>query len=465
MKYQSGSITPPLLIITATFIVIIYGLLWLLAIQLDYSHRQVASEQALNMAEAGINYYRWHLAHAPEDFQDGTGSPGKYEHEYRDPQGTKVGRFSLEIIPPSNGSSIVTIISTGWTNNYEKVKRTIQTQYGIPSFARYAFLNNASVWYGAGLTVNGMIHSNNGIRMDGINTSLVTSTQETYMCGSETGCHPPEHKPGVWGAGPGSNLWQFPVPVIDFDTISFDFANMRQAAQTTGLYLESSGGAGYHLKFINDGVFQVFRVTTTGYIRGYSVPGQGLGEEGQGGCRRLYQIITNETLLGSYNVSQKPIVFAEDHLWVEGTVKGRITLVAARFPINSNAMNIWIPNNLAYGAYDHTNTLGLIAQNDIYFSRDIPDNFKIDGALIAQKGKIIRHGYFNWCGGSTGAVKNKLTINGALISYLKSYWNYGSEPLSGFRQREINYDNDLLYQPPPYFPTSGEYEFISWKEE
>lgn len=462
--HQKGSITPPLLIITASFIIVIYALLLVLSLQLDYSQRQLAAEEALNIAEAGINYYRWHLAHAPEDFQDGTESPGPYEHDYLDPQGASLGKFSLEISPPSEESSIVTIRSTGWTNQHPRIKRIIRTQYGKPSLAQFSFLQNASSWYGSGITVYGKIHSNNGIRMDGTNKSLVTSARETYLCGSETGCHPPEHKPGVWGSGGDQSLWQFPVPAIDFDSISFDFAQMRQAAQDDGFYLGPSGSEGYHIIFENE-TFRVFRIVDTNYIRGYSVPGQGLGQEGQGGCRRRYQLITDETLVGTYNLTDTPIIFAEDHLWVEGVIDGRVTIIAARFPITSNHINIWVPNNLTYAAYDNTNSLGLIAQNSIYFTKDIPNDFKIDGALIAQTGNIIRHGYFWWCGGSNGAVKDKLTINGSIISYFKSYWNFGSGPSSGFHEREINYDSDFLYNPPPFFPSSGQYEFISWSEE
>ena len=84
---------------------------------------------------------------------------------------------------------------------------------------------------------------------------------------------------------------------------------------------------------------------------------------------------------------------------------------------------------------------------------------------IAKNGKIIRHGYLPSCGETTEALKDKLTINGSLISYYKSYWNFGSTPTSGFIEREINYDTNLLYNPPPYFPSSGDYEFISWSEE
>jgi hypothetical protein len=78
----------------------------------------------------------------------------------------------------------------------------------------------------------------------------------------------------------------------------------------------------------------------------------------------------------------------------------------------------------------------------------------------------MRHRYdVWWCGSSSEAVKDSLTINGAVISYLKSYWNYGSPPVSGFLTRSVIYDTNLLYAPPPYFPTAGEYEFISWIEE
>ncbi len=465
MKKEAGSVTPALLVIIGTMVVVIYGLLLILAMQLNYSHRQIASEEALHIAEAGINYYRWHLAHDPNDYTDGTGNPGPYVREYHDPEGGLVGYYELEITPPESGSSIVTLKSTGWTNQFPSVKRTITAKYGKPSLARFSFLSNASSWYGEGITVNGQIHSNNGIRMDGINTSSTTSAKDTYMCGSETGCHPPDNRPGVWGLGPNYNLWEFPVPSIDFDSISFDFAQMRAEAQANGLYLNDSKAEGYHLVFNSNGTFDVYKVRNTDFIRGYSVPGQGLGQEGQGGCRRLFQIITKEDHVATYIVDDNPIVFIEDHVWVEGTVKGRLTLTAATFPIASSDVDIWIKNSIKYTNYDGSDILGLISQNNIYFVRDVPENFQVDAVLIAKNGKILRHAYYSGCGGTFGGIKQNLTINGSLISFHKSYWNFGDPLVSGFISRTINYDGNALYNPPPYFPTSGEFEFISWKEE
>lgn len=462
---SKGIITPALLVITGAFMVVIYGLILVLTTQLDFSHRQVAGEQALGIAEAGVNYYRWHLAHDPIDFQDGTGQPGPYIHTYTDPEGQEIGSYSLEITPPSNGSSIVTIKSTGWTNQFPNVKRTITAQYGKSSFARYAFLLNASSWYGTGSVTNGEIHSNNGIRMDGTNNGIVSSARTTYMCGSETGCQPPTQRPGVWGSGGSQALWRYPVPSIDFDAVSFDFTQMRSAAQSSGLYLPSGNWRGYHLLFQSNGQVIVRRVTATSNVQGYRVPGEGLGAEGQGGCRNRAMNISAEQNVGTYNLADRPIIFSEEDLWIEGTVRGRVTVVSASFPTASGNNNIWIRNNIQYTNMDGSDSLGVIAQNDVLLARDLPNQFRMDGAYMAQKGQVIRFGFLNNCGDHSNSIRQKLTLNGAIISYNKSYWNYNTPLESGFIERELNYDTHLLYAPPPYFPVAGEYEFISWKEE
>lgn len=453
---KSGSITPAVLVVTSAFLIVIYGLLGLLVMQVDFSNRALGSEKALSLAEAGVNYYRWHLAHDPADFTNGTGIPGPYVKEVLDPSGGVLGSYSLEIDPPASGSAIVTIRSTGIPKGQENVTRTITAQYGRQSLARFSFLQNAASWYGAGITVNGDIHSNTGIRMDGINLSRVTSSNSSYTCGSETGCSPSQNRPGVWGSGPNQSLWEYPVPTVDFNAISFDFAQMRTSAQTGGLYLGPSNRSGYRIIFNSDGSFNVRRVNSTNSYNGY---------DAETGCAARQQRIGTETNITTSNITTDPIIFVEDNLWVEGTINGKVTVVAARFPVQTSSTDLWILNNLRYLAYDGNHRLGLISQGNIYFGRDIPTNFTVDGALMAQKGKIIRHGYLSTCGGTTNAVRNSLTINGAIISFLKSYWNFGSPPTSGFVTRNINYDTRLLYEPPPYFPVTGDYEFVSWKEE
>lgn len=462
-RLHEGSITILVLVFGAVFAIAIGGLVLVAATQYTSSVRVETFEKALTIAQSGAEYYRWHLAHDPQDFTDGTGNPGPYIHQISDSYGSTEGTFSLEITPPASGSSIININSKGWLDSHPDIVRSISARYGIPSIAKYAFLNNSNVWYGQKTTIHGKIFSNGGIRMDGTHDSIVQSAKSTYTCGTETGCDPSETKPGIWGSGGPASLWEFPVPAIDFNGIAADFTNLRTAAQTNGTYLGPSDNYGYHIVFNSDGTYTITQVTSAQNKKGWSV---------ENGCENLYQKITQQTAVGTYSIATKPVIFIEDNVWVDGVINGKVTVVAAKFPLDINQKNIWINNNITYLAQDGNSAAGLIAQNDIYFALDIPEIFEINAALLAQKGKVIRHNYkYPGCATHPEAVRQQLIIYGSIISNLKSYWSYGqgsagfgSEPTSGFSQRDIIYDSTLYFAPPPYFPDQGEYEFISWEE-
>lgn len=459
-----GSISIIVLVFGVTFSLAIAGLVLFTATQYTASLRTETFEKALGIAQAGSEYYRWHLAHDLNDFTDGTGQSGPYVHTVSDAYGQTEGTFSLNVTPPATGSSFITVASQGWLTSHPDIQRTVITRYGLPSIAKFAFLQNANVWYGQKITIYGKVFSNGGIRMDGTHDSTVESAKVTYTCGTETGCDPPETKPGVWGEGGPQELWKYPVTAVDFNSIALDFTTMKQAAQTNGTYLPPSGSFGYHVTFADDGSYTVKEVTNAQNKKGWSV---------ESGCENLYQKISNETNVGTYTIATKPLIFAEDHLWIDGVVNGKATVTAARFPLDTNNTNIWINSNITYQAKDGSSSLGLIAENDIYFALDIPQIFEINAAMLAQKGRIIRHNYkYQGCGQHPEAVRQQLIVYGSIISYLKSYWSYGqggagfgNEPTSGFSQREVIYDPELYFNPPPYFPSQGEYEFISWEEQ
>lgn len=460
MSYKNrGNISIMVLIFGLVFTTMAGALAIFGAVENTNAHRNEARTQALAIAEAGVNYYRWVLAHNPNDYQNGTGEPGPYEIDYRDPEGGVIGTYSLEVIPPEEGSRVVTIISTGWSSTYPNVRRTIRARFGPEPLTKYSFLHNANVWFGQGIIVYGEVLSNGGIRFDGINESLVRSYRETYTCGSETGCQPARTRPGVWGSGGPSDLWQYPVPSLDFDGIVTDFYSMRQAAQDNGVYLPPVSGHGYRIRFNNDGTFNVYRVNNAQNIRGRSVAG---------GCENLYQNITNETLIGSYQIEDNKIIYAEDTVWVNGTVSGEATVVAARLPVTTYTTNMWIHDNIEYASFDGSSNLGLIAQNDIYFARDVPNNFVVHAAMLAQQGSIMRHQYFAaGCAQPVAArIRNSLTVYGSIISNQKSYWNFetGSGLVSGFVNRSISYNQQAADNPPPYFPDAYAFRFLSWEE-
>lgn len=455
-KTNKGTILITVLVWLAISSLFSSGLLSLGLKQVQLGQNKLATAQALSIAEAGINYYSWHLAHNQNDYQDGTGAPGPYVHDYKDPFGQTIGKFSLEITPPPSNSTIVTITSTGWTNSRPQTKRTVKARYGIPSLAHYSFLTNTDAWFGNNETTVGEIHSNGGMRMDGTNTSAVTSAKETYLCGPEFGCSPPQQKPAVWGAGPNSNLWRFPVPTVDFNIITIDLSNLKTKAQDQGAYYNTSA-KGYHLVFKNNGTYDIFRVVQLeSALRQLN--------DNWTAYAWIEEEIKEENLIGNYELPPNGIIFIEDNVWVEGIVKGNITLASARFPDNPNTnTSIIIDNNLQYLARDGSHRLGLIAQKNIKVPRHAPTDLIIDAMLLAQKGRAFRNLYYP----GSRQVKNNIELYGGIITNKTWTWSWVDGlgiVVDGYQTTRSIYDPYLTYAPPPSFPTTSEYTFISWEE-
>ena len=361
LQNQKGAMLIMALVFTMLFTVMAVGLSSMIASQHKLGLKKITWAKAIAIAEAGVNYYRWHLAHAPDDFQDGTGLPGPYVHNYHDNLGNTIGKFSLAITPPSECSNTVIIESTGWLDKDPEVDRTVKVKYGRPSMAQFAFLTNSNVWFGDTETLHGPLHSNGGIRMDGYNDGKTTSAKETYICGPEHGCSY-QTKPGVWGAGQEQSLWDFPVSNIDFDEVTTDLSALKTLAQnsmcsaTEDCYWPQLG-LGWHIKFLNNGTFDVYRVT--------KLKNPVWGWDGARWLRESDDI-DRESYDGNYNIPGNcGIIFVEDSLWVDGTVKGQTTVVAAKLPDSGSNPKIVINGNLVYAAKDGTNNLGLISQSNI----------------------------------------------------------------------------------------------------
>jgi len=465
---NKGAILTLVLVFGAIFLMLLAGLLGFILLQQRQSLQKVAWNESLNIAEAGINYAKWHFLHAEDDFNFGGTKP------YAD-----IGQYQLEITAPTGCSPGVKIKSTGWTSNFPKVKRAISVKYAKPSLAKYAFLTNSNVWFGPEEELKGPFHSNGGIRMDGIQNSLSTSAKETYICGEEHGCSPPQEKPGIWGEGEGQSLglWEFPVPAVDFDKITQDLGALKteaeaaQCSPTEDCYFDDSGAYGYHINFLSNGTFYLYKVTNLKpKVWGWDM------EEW------VYESnsIEGETLIGNFTLPSdcKPIFF-KDNLWVDGDVKGRTTVVAAKLPeMPGQAAKMIIWGDINYVSSD--SVLGLIAQKDIIIPMGYPtdsankicslENLEIKASLLAQKGRVFRYYYPNWWWEEpykSCAITNYIETYGSIItnktwtfSWVDSYGNV----VSGYKETEMSYNPDLIYSPLPYFPVSGGYEIMGWEE-
>lgn len=431
--------------------------------------RQAADkEAAIQIAEAGIDYYRWHLAHAPADYQDGTGQTGPYIHDLLDKDDNIIGTFTLEITPPPLGSSLVVVKSTGQTKNNPNIARTIKVQLAKPSIAKYAVVANSVMRFGEGTEIFGPIHSNEGIRFDGLAHNIISSGVTAYddpdhSGSNEYGVHthvspvdplPPANVPtrsDIFQAGR-----QFPIPNIDFTGMTADLAQMKIDAEANGFYRTSAGALGYHIVLKTNDTFDLYKVTSH-----TSAPKKCSNSQDQTGWGTWS--VKNQTSLGNFPFPANGIIFLEDNVFVDGIINsGRLVIVAALLPDSSSTRkNITINSDLLYTNYDGTDVLGLIAQENINVGMVSDTDLRIDAALIAQNGRIGRYYYPSDC--SPYNTRQTLTLWGMIATNLRYGFAYTDG--NGYQIRNLNYDGNLLYGPPPSFPlTSDQYVTLSWEE-
>lgn len=457
-----------LLVIIFIFSTMLLPLINLLALKMQVIRSTINKEEALQIANAGINYYQWRLAHFPNDYQDGTGEAGPYIHDYTDlDTQTLVGQFSLNIIPPEAGSTIVTIESTGWSNKNPSAKRKITARYGIPSLAKYAFLSDSPIWIGNSESVSGEMQINNGIRFDGTANAPIQSTRETYECTPDlgVGCDATTTKPGIWGSASSSvqSFWRFPVSAVDFSSLTADLASIKSQAESGGIYLPPSGTKGYSLVFstsTGSGTVTIYKINTSGLISeptGYDINGIAHDED-------IDYSATGRTLQSPANrpIPSNGIIYVEDNVWVEGGVKGRVMVAAAKLNDSVNP-TIYIPKNIVYDAKDGSNVLGLIAEKDVVVTYRAPTNLEINAALVAQTGSV----QFFYYPSGTYRLKNSIIVYGSIMTYGQWTWSYVDDDdnlLSGFANTSSIYDSNLLFGPPPSFPLSASgYQQMDWK--
>ena len=511
-KKTSGYLSITVLVFVSIFVVVFAGLANLSTSQSRVQRSKEQGLSALEIAEAGFDYYKWHLAHYPNDIKDGTENTGPYLHDYVDPETSSIGKFSLEITGNEQCGEIarVDIASTGWTNDNPNLKKTIYGSYARPSAAAYSYILDSSVFAGDDRVIYGPFHSNGGIRFDGTNYSSVSSGQSAWNCTSDYGCNPRNAvAPGVTGSGGSQSLWRWPVPQVDFSILAKNTTNVFQkniasttpsvctAGQTKGcLFPRVSGttGRGYHVIMKANGTFDLYRVNTAESVRGCQATGSCgvcggnwkteesvIANSSSGGSCPLTPKSSARTFLGTYTPPTScRVLYFDDNVWLEGTVKNKVTIIAASTTSTVDP-NIYIRNNVLYSSNDGTDGLTAIAEDSIVIPIDSPENLDIHGIFVAQKGNFGRNYYTkdadcpgqgegsgkkNNVAGKYNSCINQDTMKifGSVVSKGRVGTKWGD--VSGYNYREDSYDTSLVLNPPPFTPyTSEEYQFIQWNQK
>ncbi len=461
-KKSSGYLLVLVLVFGSVFFVIISSFTVFIVTQSKLISQRVELETAGQIAEAGLNYYKWFLAHYPSDITNGTGLPGPYIGVYSDPEGGAIGEYGLTIASTTYCGDIASIKVNSVGNTYKEpnVKKRLSARYARPTIADFSYILNANVWVGADAQITGPYHSNGGIRFDGRNNSVVTSGQLNWSCTPSFGCVPTTTHNGVFTttANPTTALFDFPAAPINFAGVSVDLTDIKNKAQNNGgRYIGPSGREGYHIIFNSNGTYEVRRVNgkvnePNGYAWGQQM-----------------NILNGTTLVGTYTLNPLcPVIYVEDQVWLEGVVNGKATIAVADLTSNTINPSIILNNNITYS--NATSGLLAIAEYDILIGLEVPDDMTLYGIFLAQTGKFGRNHYDTsmpnaW---EQYILRNSLTLTGTIVSNgrVGTKWINGSGTyISGFNNRFTTYDKNLVASPPPLIPnTSDDYTFSDWQD-
>lgn len=464
---QRGITIILVLVFASVFGLAVSALMGFIFSQAKLGSSKEVREQALGIAEAGLEYYHWFLSHYPEDLQDGTGSAGPYVHTYEDPVSGPIGSFSLSVVGNTSCGELqsVDITSTGTVDTDSRFTRTVFGRHANPSVAEYSYIIGADVWAGPDRNITGPYHSNGGIVMDGTNNSLVTSALASWTCTFSTRCNPPVTDDGVFGDGPNSALWQFPAGEISFDDMAADFSTLKSLAQSDGIYLAPYGSTeinysgymtapdGYHLIFNSDGTVDIYQVTDTSGYWGYRT---GIGYSPD------LHLIDSETFIERRTIpSDCSVIFVEDKVWIEGVVSGKVTVVAADLVNAGYDPDVILEDDITYSTFDGSDGLTVISEFGVYIPPDSPDDLSLRGIFVAQGDRFGRPYY-------ASDIKSQLTIHGSIVSRERvgTSWTSGETIISGYQNRDNSYDRLQTTNPPPFTPASTTTpKYILWQEQ
>ena len=495
---QRGSILPTLIVFMAIVGVVSVAAGGAIVVTMQAAANATTSTNAFQIAEAGVNYYLWHLNHNNADYTDGvpvasapqdaTLGYGPFTHDYIDMNGNKLGTFTLYIKQVSVGSTIVKVRSIGRTTSSSMTTRTVEAQIGAPSFSTYAIAGNSALWFGNTETATGPVMSNVGIKMDGTSTDTVSSARSTYTVPSWSGTGSGTTKPGVWCDASvttpvncntrNKSNWIYPVPAVDFNALTADMCSLKKLA--TGLTVcntvPGTRTAGY-IPPVNSSSFS----TNVGYLVSLNDNGTYTLERvtAENDTKTSYSLaLTRTTVQANITIPANGVIFVEDNVWLRtsGSVgfPGRVTIVSARLAVTGDTTMTIADDVLYKDKYNSTAVIGGIAENNVEIAPYVGAPAEVDGSYIAKSGGVgIRQKYKGTSTYVPGYALSTqaFTFFGSLASNAQWTWSVtlcGTETnascWAGYRYTNTIYDTKLRYSPPPSFPVTSTFDILSWRE-
>jgi len=159
------------------------------------------------------------------------------------------------------------------------------------------------------------------------------------------------------------------------------------------------------------------------------------------------------------------VIFAKEAvLRVQGTVKGQYSLGVSGSTTSKG--KVFLDDDITYNTNPQTNPnstdlLGIIAQNDVMITNNVPNRSSINiyASIYSQQGGFGAENY------DTRPVSGSINLYGGIQQSIRRAVGTfsGSTIVSGFNKL-YRYDDRFATVSPPFFPGTGAFQVVSWYE-
>lgn len=372
---------------------------------IDYYNRTVArhiASSAANMAATQITFNpNWRTGYPNTNFGGGTYNASVTTVDS--------GRIQLVVNATYNNKTATTVLLLGLTK--------------FSKFAYYSKIEGAIYWI-TGDTVFGPFHTQQRISVSGSPVFMGKATSKNGVFLS-----PSNSTPKFLGG------YQSGVDI----NLPTDFSALRSYAQNGGKYTNNQD---MYLRFNSDGSV-TYRFGSWTAPPAYTEP------------------ITTFAPNGVLMVDNA-------NLHIKGQVNGKLT-ISATGSSGASKGNVWVDSSVTYQTNplldpSSSNMLGIVCDNDVIVTDNTNNNnpangVKIHASILSKSGGLKAENY------NTRPVAGTLTLLGGVQQYQRGPVGTfgGGGIVSGF-QKNYRYDERLMIDSPPLYPTTGSYEVLSWYE-
>ena len=305
------------------------------------------------------------------------------------------------------------------TATYAGITHVVACVLQPSTFSRYCYysVSDMSGFWVGGDTLWGPFHCNNTLNVAYTNGGSPVFMQRATSLN------------GIWNYNNAHPVFKGGYDSGVNVTLPGNFDTLKTAAATNGKWLQVSGNQPVFIQFNANG-------TVTWRLDG--------NEDWSGGGW------TTEPLTSF--APNGAIWCNEKNLHIKGVLHGQVTVGCKK--------TIWIDGDITYATDPRygssTDMLGLCAEERLYIS-DVPANhandFVLMGSIFSRTDGLWAEHY------NSRPVEGKMTTVGGYTGVFS-----GSSIIHGFTPGGTYYDDRLLNAAPPYFPTTGNFEVVSWFE-